>query len=321
MKKFCDKMDYILKDAKMNDIQKLFEVSADNFLDEKKYPWVYDIAKLLYNHMQDSTTPTIFFSLREKVYRKKQLYIDKYSVETSAKYACLFPKRSIIDAGTIIFDDNGCSSVEVYTLEAYLRFRELIRYGIVDFMPICLIINCNSIRQVENTTQVFINSDPSFLQSNFNAAIKPVNHMLIKIPWLKNARIEDYIDLVKGNQLQFENYGLKVNEVIKLNNIELISETLIKELNEASIELSILLQTKQKELRTKGIVTTLGICCTIIPFLFPQISEIVEPKLLSSLLGVGTIKELFNMGNEITEINNIGKSDPYWIMWKWGKVY
>ena len=321
MKKFCDKMDYILKDAKMNDIQKLFEVSADNSLDEKKYPWVYDIAKLLYNHMQDSTTPTIFFSLREKVYRKKQLYIDKYSVETSAKYACLFPKRSIIDAGTIIFDDNGCSSVEVYTLEAYLRFRELIRYGIVDFMPICLIINCNSIRQVENTTQVFINSDPSFLQSNFNAAIKPVNHMLIKIPWLKNARIEDYIDLVKGNQLQFENYGLKVNEVIKLNNIELISETLIKELNEASIELSILLQTKQKELRTKGIVTTLGICCTIIPFLFPQISEIVEPKLLSSLLGVGTIKELFNMGNEITEINNIRKSDPYWIMWKWGKVY
>ena len=321
MKKFCDKMDYILKDAKMNDIQKLFEVSADNSLDEKKYPWVYDIAKLLYNHMQDSTTPTIFFSLREKVYRKKQLYIDKYSVETSAKYACLFPKRSIIDAGTIIFDDNGCSSVEVYTLEAYLRFRELIRYGIVDFMPICLIINCNSIRQVENTTQVFINSDPSFLQSNFNAAIKPVNHMLIKIPWLKNARIEDYIDLVKGNQLQFENYGLKVNEVIKLNNIELISETLIKELNEASIELSILLQTKQKELRTKGIVTTLGICCTIIPFLFPQISEIVEPKLLSSLLGVGTIKELFNMGNEITEINNIGKRDPYWIMWKWGKVY
>ena len=321
MKKFCDKMDYILKDAKMNDIQKLFEVSADNSLDEKKYPWVYDIAKLLYNHMQDSTTPTIFFSLREKVYRKKQLYIDKYSVETSAKYACLFSKRSIIDAGTIIFDDNGRSSVEVYTLEAYLRFRELIRYGIVDFMPICLIINCNSIRQVENTTQVFINSDPSFLQSNFNAAIKPVNHMLIKIPWLKNARIEDYIDLVKGNQLQFENYGLKVNEVIKLNNIELISETLIKELNEASIELSILLQTKQKELRTKGIVTTLGICCTIIPFLFPQISEIVEPKLLSSLLGVGTIKELFNMGNEITAINNNGKSDPYWIMWKWGKVY
>lgn len=49
MKKFCDEMDYILKDAKMNDIQKLFEVSAKNNLDEKKYPWVYDITKLLYN--------------------------------------------------------------------------------------------------------------------------------------------------------------------------------------------------------------------------------------------------------------------------------
>ena len=321
MKKFCDEMDYILKDAKMNDIQKLFEVSAHNSLDEKEYPWVYDITKLLYNHKQDSTTPTISFSLREKVCEKKQLYIDKCSVETSAKYACLFSKRSIIDAGTIVFDDNGRSSVEVYTLEAYLRFRELIRYGIVDFMPLYLIINCNSIRQIENTTQVFINSNPSFSQSNFNAAIKLVNHMLIKIPWLKNARIEDYIDLVKSNQLQFENYGLKVNEVIKSNNIESISETLIKELNEASIELSILLEAKQKELRTKGIVTTFGICCTIIPFLFPQLSEIVEPKLLSSLLGVGTIKELFNMGNEITAINNIGKSDRYWIMWKWGKVY
>ena len=321
MKKFCDEMDYILKDAKMNDIQKLFEVSAHNSLDEKEYPWVYDITKLLYNHKQDSTTPTISFSLREKVCEKKQLYIDKCSVETSAKYACLFSKRSIIDAGTIVFDDNGRSSVEVYTLEAYLRFRELIRYGIVDFMPLYLIINCNSIRQIENTTQVFINSNPSFSQSNFNAAIKLVNHMLIKIPWLKNARIEDYIDLVKSNQLQFENYGLKVNEVIKSNNIESISETLIKELNEASIELSILLEAKQKELRTKGIVTTLGICCTIVPFLFPQISEILEPKLLSSLLGVGTIKELFNMGNEMTVINNIGKSDRYWIMWKWGKVY
>lgn len=321
MKKFCDELDYILKDAKMNDIQKLFEISADNGLDEEKYLWVYDVAKLLYNNKQYSTTPTILFSLRERVYGRKQLYIDKYSVETSAKYACLFPKRSIIDAGTIIFDDYGRSAVEVYTLEVYLRFRELIRYGIVDFIPIYLIINCNSIRQVENTTQVFINSNPFFSQSDFNAATKPVNHMLIKIPWLKNARIEDYIDLVKSNQLQFENYGLKVNEVIKSNNIELFSETLIKELNEASIELSILLQTKQKELRTKGIVTTFGICCTIIPFLFPQISEIVEPKLLSSLLGVGTIKELFNMGNEISVINSIGKSTPYWIMWKWGKIY
>lgn len=71
MKKFCDEMDYILKDAKMNDIQKLFEVSAHNSLDEKEYPWVYHITKLLYNHKQDSTTPTISFSLREKVCEKK----------------------------------------------------------------------------------------------------------------------------------------------------------------------------------------------------------------------------------------------------------
>lgn len=74
MKKFCDEMDYILKDAKMNDIQKLFEVSAKNNLDEKKYPWVYDITKLLYNHKQASTTSTIFFHYVKR-FTKKSSYI------------------------------------------------------------------------------------------------------------------------------------------------------------------------------------------------------------------------------------------------------
>mgnify|MGYP007062594374 CR=1 FL=1 len=56
----------------MNIRKNYSRISADNSLDEKKISLGFMILpKLLYNHMQDSTTPTNFFSLREKVYSKK----------------------------------------------------------------------------------------------------------------------------------------------------------------------------------------------------------------------------------------------------------
>ena len=72
-------------------------------------------------------------------------------------------------------------------------------------------------------------------------------------------------------------------------------------------------QNKKNELKRKGIITTLFFTVTLIPLMIPTI----DPTLVSTLLGTPGIVSLTEMIPNVLSINDLGRENPFWVLWKW----
>lgn len=79
------------------------------------------------------------------------------------------------------------------------------------------------------------------------------------------------------------------------------------------------MEKKQSELRAKGIAAALSICLTAIPIFVPQICP-VDTKVLSALLGGGSLKQFIDLVPIKEDIKSIGKDNPFWVLWKWKNI-
>lgn len=148
------------------------------------------------------------------------------------------------------------------------------------------------------------------------------NTLKFALPWLENARPEDYIEIINKNKLQ---YAMYCNHIDKLcaaaQDPNSLTSSLIKEANDAFLEIQIALEKSKAELIKKGIRTSIGIVATAIPFVIPP-TEIISAETLATFLGAtNLISTVPSLIDNCFDYTRIAKTDnPYWLLWKWNQI-
>ena len=230
--------------------------------------------------------------------------------------SCLFPKRLII---TSFIKQNNWK----YLLaNIYNDYKEFLKSGLLDLYI-----------ETENTAADWgPNNNNGFLPDTMKNdkimlltySYNRINYEGIKIllPWLNNARPEDYLELIEKYNLQFDIYCKQIDKICKVaKSPEELTHLFVNEVKDAFIDIRIALENKKEELRRKGINTTIGSIVTAIPFLLPNSIDVVSPELLSGILGatnvITTLPPIFGSIRDITECE---KFNEYWLLWKWNKI-
>jgi len=235
-----------------------------------------------------------------------------------SKYSCIFPKRTIIQSSRCEVLDfankQNISDSHFEFLLKYIAYKPLITSGIAYFAPMTL-----SEKNQE--------SDPLYNRENVAHLLKLgqmeneeeiLSCLHIALPWLYEVSINDYLDIVKEYPLEFENYNLYLQKIAMATHGKIeLTQQLAKEIMEISLNIEIALQKKKSELKTRGVVSFIGVCLTCIPVFVPEISQYFNPEILSTLLGTGTIKELIGTAVDINAVRSVYKDNPFWIISKW----
>lgn len=211
----------------------------------------------------------------------------------------MFSKRTYIGAGNVNFGYTQTTNRKLYYRESstinnnvikiYITFRELFKEQIAFFAP----------------TSGYIYDDPSGLfaydflapllyerykkvnsSSYYKISENMLNKLYIGLPWLKNARVEDYIDIVNKYHDYFLKYSMEVRKASEAtDDINKFQYDLVKDIQESIIDIRIALEKKKSELKAKGIATTIGVLFTTMTFLIPNVYSVINPEWLSAVLG------------------------------------
>lgn len=255
-------------------------------------------------------------------------------VEDIAKYLCVFSKRAYIGAGNIDFGYTQGENSKLYfhesgsinnrAIKIYIAFRELLKKQIAFFAPTSGYVDDFpfSSNPYDFLTPLLNNGYKRVNSSNFyQITDNMLNKLYIGLPWLKNARVEDYIDIVNKYHDYFLKYSIEVRKAADdTDDINKFQYDLIKDIQEVIIDIRIALEKKKSELKTKGVVTSIGVLFTTMSFLIPDVYSVVNPEWLSAILGGGALYEFFNGANDINEMINMCMDNTFFPIWEWHRV-
>lgn len=243
-------------------------------------------------------------------------------------YVTLFPERFIAYTSDLyIHEDIGVegakdkltygAAVGTDLLIQYLRHRELIANGLLYLFPQSVFpidkdyVSIPNFKDAKNA--LFIGNASRKLE-----IIPRTDHikLVIELPWLKGARIEDFIELREKYKIEYERFQIKTDELLlKAKEGEGIESLLAKEYNEASLEIRNIINKRKNELKRKGKEVLLGTICTAIPIILSNADfSLFDPKIFSSIVGGSTI---YNGIKDYFVRGHLERDNPYWILYKW----
>lgn len=255
-------------------------------------------------------------------------------IDSIAKYLCVFSKRTYIGAGSIHFGyTNGGDSKLYYddrgqtpnrALKLYVAYRELFKNKIAFFAPTSGLVEeyfCHY-ESFDFLTPLLNSNYKKINTSDFQRVTdRMVEKVYIGLPWLKNARIEDYFELIHKYQNHFAKYSLEVKKMADASeSIEKFQYDLVQSIQEAIIDLRIDLEKKRSELLTKGIVTSIGVCFTTMPLIIPDAGSMVNPEWISALLGGGALYEFFDGAKDLHDMLYLCRQNTFFPMWEWNRI-
>lgn len=259
-------------------------------------------------------------------------YLNVYSVATGwpninklyvdiPKLSCLFPSRTIISTPVAFREDIGIIGIrfeyEPVFMELYNNNKDLINQNIIklffmyDFKDFDLDDSDNHELKI-----------PTVLY-NSRTKSNVLNEIQMRLPWLYNARYQDYLEIIDKYKVEFEIYTNHIDKISRIaSNQDCLTDTFVNEFKDAMLDIRISLEKKQRELKMKGIETIVGFIFTAIPLILPELFKEISPELLSGILGATTLRgELIPMIKNINELMTNKRDDPYWILWEWNKKY
>lgn len=230
--------------------------------------------------------------------------------------SCLFPKKLIITS----FAKQG--SFKYLLAAIYERFKLLLENDIIDLYVDIDEYEVDWEPDHNNKKPHIMQSSNIHLLTQSYDTLNYEGYIKINLPWLMNARQEDYIELISKYNLQYENYSRQIDKITKIaKNPEELSNLFIGEVKDAFIDIRISLEKAQSELLKKGIKTAIGTVATAIPFVLPLENSFISPELLGSILGatnfISTIPPIIDSG---FDIKSVGRENPYWLLWKWNTI-
>lgn len=242
-------------------------------------------------------------------------YVDKLKHDIDM-ISCLFPKRLIVTS----FLKQG--DMKYLLANIYKDYKDLIKAGVLDLYieTVERGLNWNPEKDSNTLPEVMKKSNIMLLTQSYSDL--QYEGIKILLPWLQNARSEDYLELIHKYDLQFEIYCKQIDKICKIaKNPEELTQLFIQEVKDAFIDIRIALEKKHEELYRKGINTVVGSVATVIPLLLPEDINSVSPELLSGILGAtNVVTVLPSMFGSIRDVLQCEKYSEYWLLWKWNKI-
>lgn len=315
----------ILRDANIKSIDDLssLELINNKLVSAKKYPWIAELA-LKIDELYDLTDEYIQGT-------EGQLFLVDEIAESAHNnifnYSCVFPDRMIISAGEFHFLDNKEKAfVDISLFKKLFWGKDLLTNNIVRISPFYRCTNLNDDGNFNNSLVEYLTlpeSNKSKIAQLDKSGVLGVdqvdfvNKIVIALPWLINAKPEDYLEIIQKNKTEFELYNNNLARLSMVSeNTEQFLQNFKQDFIDANINIRQALERKKDSLRKKGIATTIGICLTGIPFIFKD--QISDPQTFLSVIGgVSAFEIMRNTLDDISSFKYTGKENPFWILWKW----
>lgn len=293
------------------------KLDEEGYIASTTYPWV----KQIYEHLEDSsvaaqTALAVWGSDPGQYFQINGMNcINKYHL---SKFSCFFPGRTIVSAGDIKRRED-CYCIQASSLFNFF-FSDIISENDLGFYTPNS-INGNTLKSIISLQQDrFRIADLDKVQEGSHLNTPIVDMMYVGLPWLYNARIEDYIELINRYENEFEIYNSYIRELAKTTTDEVeLTRDLVNRINDLKVEMQIKLEMKKAELRRKGIITSVGMCLAGIPYLISAKFQEVDPTLLSQLIGGVGIFECVNLISDGLAKSRLPQNHPLWVIWKWSE--
>ena len=308
--------------TRFSDLQSL-EVSHGKLLSAQKYPWISELAPILKNMYYNAENHISelggqFFLVDEMK--------SKYS-RNLMKYSCLFPERMIVSAGEFHFlDDPNQAFIDLDFFRKLFLGKDLLLNNIVHISPFYLCTDLKGDGDIKNAMLEYLTlpdankKKVAFLDragsgtDQLNPIVKSV---FVSLPWLKGARIQDYVEIISDNKNEFLHYNQYLSKLSQeTDDTQQFVARYAKDYNEAAKNIQISLEKKKADLKRKGIITAVSLCLTIIPMVLPA-SIGIDKGTLSGILGGGTLQSVLNLIPDALSLKDVEKENSFWVMWKW----
>lgn len=295
-------------------------VDKTGYITSATYPWIKNVYELLQdNNVAAQTQLAVWNSDPGQYFQINGLScINKYHL---SKFSCFFPGRTIVSAGDIKKDEDNYCIQQIALFNFF--FSDIISENDIGlYTPNS--VNGHTLKSILSRPEDkyrIADLDTVKESKNLISKTNPIVDMLyVGLPWLYNARIEDYIELINQYENEFENYNKYIRELAKTatDGTELTRD-LVNAFNDLKIDMNIKLEIKKENLRKKGINTFVGICLTGIPYLMSLKYKELDPSLLCTLIGGKSIYDCANAISEGLTKNKLPKDNPLWVIWKWSQ--
>lgn len=177
------------------------KLDEEGYIASTTYPWV----KQIYEHLEDSsvaaqTALAVWGSDPGQYFQINGMNcINKYHL---SKFSCFFPGRTIVSAGDIKRRED-CYCIQASSLFNFF-FSDIISENDLGFYTPNS-INGNTLKSIISLQQDrFRIADLDKVQEGCHLNTPIVDMMYVGLPWLYNARIEDYIELINRYENEFE---------------------------------------------------------------------------------------------------------------------
>ena len=291
------------------------EIDKTGYIMSTTYPWVKQVYDILEdNNVAAQTEIAIWGSDPGQYFQINGMNcINKYHL---SKFSCFFPGRTIVSAGDIKKVED-CYCIESRALFNFF-FSDIISENDMGlFTPNS--VNGHTLKSiVSRSGDKYRIADLDTVRQSKNHPV--IDMLYVGLPWLYNARIEDYIDLINRYENEFESYNSYIRELARTTTDEMeLTRDLVNRINDLKVDVKIKLEIKREELRKKGLRTFVGVCLTGIPFLINTHFKQVDPSILGALVGGMSVYECANVVSEGLARNDLPKDNPLWVIWKWSQ--
>lgn len=329
MKEQSEKINFIFLVLRENNIRSMNDVlklkrRKGYLLSSKDYPWVGTICSIANEFYSDIESHIA--DIPGQVFMVD--HIDESVHENIFKYSCVFPGRMIVSVGELFYLDNPKNAlIDIDFFYKLFWGKELLKNNLVKFSPFyryaegtpgegnrddCLV----EYLTLPDENEKKIAELDKCGTHGFGTVIKD-NHIFLSMPWLYNASIDTYLEIINKYKNEFELYN---TQLARLSDNASCTEDFLRnfeyDLKEANANISIELEKEKAKLRKQGIATVLGVAITAIPFAFSGDPVLGSAAAQSILGGVG-LYQLLNDAKEHSSIKDLGRDNPFWVMWKW----
>lgn len=303
---------------------------SDRLLIDTDYPWVKDIFKIIYdiydqtvfNRQFNENRKIIALQLNNGLYGFNWKTNDKI-FQLKSSYSTIFPGNIVFEAKQFrYFEDDNIHGIQKDFLPYFFNLRKYLENGISFLLPSRLgtyhsefgtgSYNGYKMWDFKEKSLLIEGSGDTFEQFVKKSNTQSVEKSLINsLPWLLNARQEDYIDIILSNEDIFLSYYNLFNKKVGNFKNEKEIEDWIKEISYSLVNLDILYKKKVKELKFKGFDVSFGLIFSVLSlFLPPEIKPY-----FTTIASSKTATDVFKWVYEYKQIKNTMNDKSFWIPW------
>ena len=315
-----------------------------SFLTTDTYPWVQDVFRVVARHYD-----VVLASYQSRVARA--ILIDRAPggihqsegwtatdplFRMRSSYGCILPDQCLFSCNQFIASGDDFESMEAGSeciskdfLPMLFTLRPLLLSGLATLLP--RRINYQNphssgrgmypLSQLAGTIMVGDAGRGARAARPHTRAgdgvLDPAQPFFIKMPWLKRVRMEDMVEVSMKHPSEFQLYTHTLGRTLAAaTSADEALLTLADELKAATLELEVLYQNKQRELRRKGFDAAMGGFLTVGTLVVPG------GQSLAPLFGGKTAWDCFRLLQDFRELRSTLGREKGWVLWslKQGKA-